>query len=39
MEKKFVASTAGTYHLPLPSELVLELNNCYFVPSLSKNNI
>ncbi|WVZ85239.1 LOW QUALITY PROTEIN: hypothetical protein U9M48_032186 [Paspalum notatum var. saurae] len=29
----------GTYSLSLPSGLVLELNNCYFIPALSKNII
>ena len=27
----------GSYSLHLPSGFVLELNNCYFVPSLTKN--
>lgn len=27
----------GTYHLSLPSGLVLELNNCYCIPALRKN--
>jgi hypothetical protein len=35
-----VASIAvGTFHLPLPSGLVLELNNCYCIPALYKNII
>jgi hypothetical protein len=35
-----VASIAvDTYHLPLPSGLVLELNNCYCIPGLYKNII
>lgn len=29
----------GTYHLSLPSRLILELNNCYCIPALSKNII
>ena len=29
----------GTYHLSLPSGLVLELNICYCIPALSKNII
>jgi hypothetical protein len=29
----------GTYHLSLPSGLVLELNNCYCISALSKNII
>jgi hypothetical protein len=33
-----VASIAvDTFHLPLPSGLVLELNNCYCIPALCKN--
>ena len=29
----------GTYYLSLPSGLVLELDNCYYVPAMSTNNI
>jgi hypothetical protein len=29
----------STYHLSLPSGLVLELNNCYCIPALRKNII
>jgi hypothetical protein len=29
----------NTFHLPLPSGLVLELNNCYHIPALCKNII
>jgi hypothetical protein len=29
----------GTYHLHLPLELVLELNNCFCIPTLCKNII
>jgi hypothetical protein len=29
----------STFHLPLPSGLVLELNNCYCIPTLCKNII
>jgi hypothetical protein len=36
---KVVAIVVSTYHLPLPSGLVLELNNCYSIPTLSKNII
>jgi hypothetical protein len=36
---KVVALAVGTYSLSLPSGLVLELNNCYFVPALNKNII
>jgi hypothetical protein len=31
--------TVGTYNLSLPIGLVLELNNCYCIPSISKNII
>jgi hypothetical protein len=35
-----VASIAvDTFHLLLPSSLVLELNNCYCIPALCKNVI
>jgi hypothetical protein len=36
---KVTAIAVGTFHLPLPSELVLELNNCYCIPTLCKNSI
>jgi hypothetical protein len=36
---KVAVLAVGTYHLSLPSELVLELNNCYCIPALSKNII
>jgi hypothetical protein len=36
---KVAAIAVGTYHLPLPSGLVLELNNCYCIPTLCKNII
>jgi hypothetical protein len=36
---KVAAITVGTFHLPLPSGLVLELNNCYCIPALCKNII
>ena len=36
---KVAALAVGTYPLSLPSGLVLELNNCYFVPALNKNII
>ena len=29
----------GTYYLSLPSGLVLELDNCYYVPAMSRNII
>ena len=34
---RVAALTVGTMQLHLPSGFVLELNNCYFVPSLSRN--
>jgi hypothetical protein len=34
---KVAAIAADTYHLPLHSGLVLGLNNCYCIPTLSKN--
>jgi hypothetical protein len=36
---KVAVMAVGTYHLSLPSELVLKLNNYYCIPALSKNNI
>jgi hypothetical protein len=36
---KVTTIAVDTFHLPLPSGLVLELNNCYFIPALCKNNI
>ena len=36
---KVAVMAVGTYHLSLPSGLVLELNNCYCIPALSKNII
>jgi hypothetical protein len=36
---KVAAIAVGTFHLPLPSGLVLELNNCYCIPDLCKNII
>jgi hypothetical protein len=34
-----VAIAVDTFHLLLPSGLVLELNNCYCIPALCKNII
>ena len=34
---RVAALAVGTMQLHLPSGFVLELNNCYFVPSLSRN--
>jgi hypothetical protein len=36
---KIAAIVVDTYHLALPSGLVLELNNCYCIPSFCKNII
>jgi hypothetical protein len=36
---KVAAIAIGTFHLLLPSGLVLELNNCYCIPALCKNII
>jgi hypothetical protein len=36
---KVAVMAVGTYHLSLPSRLVLELNNCYCITALSKNII
>lgn len=36
---RVAALAVGTYFLPLPSGLVLELENCYFVPAITKNII
>jgi hypothetical protein len=33
---KVAALAVGTYHLSLPSRIVLELNNCYCIPALRK---
>jgi hypothetical protein len=33
------ALSAGTMQLHLPSGFIMELNNCYFVPNLSRNII
>jgi len=34
---RVVVLNVGTMQLHLPSRFILELNNCYFVPSLSQN--
>jgi hypothetical protein len=36
---KVVGIAVGTFHLLLPSGLVLKLNNCYCIPALCKNII
>jgi hypothetical protein len=36
---KVVAIAVGIFHLPLPSGLALELNNCYYILALCKNII
>jgi hypothetical protein len=34
---RFAALTVGVMQLHLPSRFMLELNNCYIVPSMSQN--
>ena len=36
---RVAALAIGTYYLTLPSRLVLQLSNCYYVPTMSKNII
>jgi hypothetical protein len=36
---RVAAFSVGVYSLQLPSGLIMELDNCYFVPSLSRNII
>ena len=36
---RVVALAIGTYYLSLPLGLVLELDNCYYVPAMSRNII
>ena len=36
---RVVALVVETYYLSLPSRLVLELDNCYYVPAMSRNII
>ena len=36
---KVAALAIGTYQLSLPSRMVIELNNCYYVPAINKNII
>ena len=36
---RVVALVVGVYDLTLPSELVFQLKNCYYVPAMSKNII
>ena len=36
---KVAALAVGTYELALPSGLILSLNNCYYVPAMSRNII
>ncbi|PKI57277.1 hypothetical protein CRG98_022316 [Punica granatum] len=36
-EARVAALTVGTYHLSLPTGLVLDLNDCYYVPAISRN--
>ena len=37
--QQVAALAVGTYDLALPSGLILELNNCYYVPAVSRNII
>ena len=36
---KVVALAVGTYELTLPSGLIIQLENCYYVPAISRNII
>ena len=36
---KVAALAVGTYHLSLPTGLILELENCYYVPAICRNII
>ena len=36
---RVAALVIGTYYLTFPSGLVLQLSNCYYVPTMSKNII
>ncbi|KAL1194887.1 Retrovirus-related Pol polyprotein from transposon TNT 1-94 [Cardamine amara subsp. amara] len=36
---RVAALAVGTFHLSFPSGMVLELNNCYYVPAISRNII
>ena len=36
---KVVALAVGTYVLTLPSGLIIQLENCYYVPAISRNII
>jgi len=36
---RVAALAVGTFHLSLPSGMVLEINNCYHVPAISRNII
>ena len=39
IEARVAALVVGTFHLSLPSYLVLELKNCYYVHAISRNII
>ena len=39
MGQEFVALAIGTYILTLPSGLISSLDDCYYVPTLTKNII
>ena len=36
---KVAALAVGTYHLSLPTGLILELENCFYVPTICRNII
>ena len=36
---KVAALAVGTFHLSLPTGMVLELKNCYYIPAISRNII
>ena len=36
---RVAAMVVGTYSLTLPSEMILDLIGCYYVPSLTRNLI
>ena len=36
---RVAALAVGTYYLSLPSGIILELDNCYYVPAISRNII
>ena len=38
-KQRIAALEVGTMQLQLPSGFILELNNCYYIPALSRNII